>query len=535
MRDTGSVKIVTSANKSSLPALPREGGIQGIAGDPNSAELSALVVRGVGWKIFSQTTVQITRIVVGIMLARLLTPSEFGLAAMALVLSGFIVPFADVGLGAALVQRKEITDDDCSTVFWASIGAGVLLTGGLILAAPAIGSFYGNSQVTPLVAVLSTGFIITALGSTHRSLLVRSMNFRSLEVRYVIGSVASGAVAVALALAKYGAWAFVAQELVLAGVSTVLLWFVLPWRPRFRFGWANLRDLGGFGIRVLGGAFFRNLNGNTDNLLIGKYIGAAALGLYAFAYNLMLLPVSRIVAPLQQVVFPAFSRVQDDRARLASMWLRANRLIAAVCAPLLLGAMITAPALIPLVFGGHWRPAVPVVRILCWVGILQCVSAINDSVLQAGNGMKAYIRFMACSFAVNVSAFVIGLHWGIIGVAAAFAVSSTLLLVVYTVLVTRSIGIAAPTFVRAFAGLTQALVGATAVALLVWIAVTGMGVIPLIQVIATTGAGLAAYAGLLGWREPQLAREVRGLIASRRTSPTLRTSRQGGADAVIST
>ncbi len=484
--------------------------------EPSTPDLRNLVVRGLKWKLFSQISLQTTRLAVGIVLARILAPHEFGVAAMALVLSGFIVPFADIGMGAALVQRRSITDDDRSTVFWASVGSGVVLTTTVILVAPAVGNFYGNQRVAPLLAVLSLGFIITALGSTHRSLLARSMNFRSLEVRYALASFAGGGTAIGLAAAHFGAWAFIGQELVLSTISTLLLWLVLPWKPDFRFSINSLRNLGGFGARALGGAFFNNLNRNTDNLLIGKFIGAGALGLYAFAYNLMLAPLSRVVAPIQQVFFPALSRLQDDPRRLASSWLRANRVIAAICTPPLAIVIVTAPDLVPLVFGEHWRPAVRVVQILCWVGILQCLQALNDSVLQAGNAIKLYVRFTGISFAVNVVAFVIGLHWGILGVASAFAMSSTLIAVAYTILVTKQIGMSAGSLVRGFAGVAQALCGMVLAAVGVWTLLGSASASPVIRLLATIAAAVVVYLPLLAWREPAILSEVRRAVSGRR-------------------
>ena len=360
--------------------------------------LSSHVLRGLRWKIASQSWQQVSRLVIAIVLARLLSPHDYGLAAMALVVASFIIPFADLGLGAALVQRRSIDEADRSTAFWVSVGSGLLITVVMILVSPFIADFYRNSAVGPLIAVISLSFFLTSLGATHRSLLVRSMDFRNLELRYVIASLVSGIVAIVVAAKGFGAWAFVSQELVLAVTSTVLVWIVVPWRPSFVIHRRSLRELGGFGGRALGGAFFVTLNRNTDNVLIGRYLGSTPLGLYSFSYNLMLTPLSRVVAPLQQVAFPAFSRLQDDPKKLASWWLRSNRLLAAVCVPPLIGIIITAQDSVPLVFGDQWLPAVPIIQVLCWVGILLCLQAMNDSILQASNEVTTYFYFMGALF-----------------------------------------------------------------------------------------------------------------------------------------
>lgn len=484
--------------------------------EPEQGEISAHIARGLGWKLVSQVSLQGTRLVVTVALARLLTPHQFGVAGMALVLSAFVIPFSDMGLGPALVQRRTLTEDDRSTVFWTSLGAGVIFTGAGLLAAPYIARFYGNSSVKPLVEVLSLSFVITALGSTQRSLLVRAMNFRSLELRYVSGTLVGGIVAIVLATRGYGAWALVGQELSIAIVSTVLLWVVVPWRPTLRFARASFRELGGFGIRQLGGAYFTTLNRNTDNLLIGRFLGARPLGLYAFAYNLMLMPVTRIVGPVQQVVFPAFSRLQDDPEGLAALWIRANRVIAAICGPILAGLMVTAPDAIPLVFGHRWRHAVPVVEILCWVGIVQCLQTLNDSALQARNAVSTYLRFQGISFAVNLVAFVVGLRWGIVGVAGAFAVTTTVTGAAYAVLIARVIGIDLGLVVRSVAGTAQAVLGMTACGLLTRYVLEHEGWGPAVRLTATFAVCVPAYALLLGWRAPQVLDEIRRLFSGRR-------------------
>jgi O-antigen/teichoic acid export membrane protein len=486
--------------------------------EPDPDQLSGHVYRGLSWKLASQIATQGTRLVVGISLARLLTPHQFGLAAMALVLTAFIIPFSDMGLGAALVQRRTLGEKDRSTVFWASVAVGIILTLLGVIAAPFIADFYGNAAVAPLVAVLSASFVITSLGATHRSLLARAMNFKSLELRYMAGTVVGGAAAISLAVAGYGAWAFVGQELALGLISTALLWAVVPWRPRLQFSSASLRDLSGFGLRALGGAFFTNLSRNADNALVGRYVGASALGLYAFAYNLVLASVTRIVGPVEQVIFPALSRLQDEPRRLASSWIRANRLILATSGPVLTVVIVTAPDLVPLVFGNRWDRAVPIVQILCWAGFLQCLVALNDVVLKARNAVKTYLRFTAGSFAVNLLGFVIGLHWGMKGVAVSFAVSSTLLGVVYTALVLRGTEISAREVVRKFQGVALAVAGMAACCLLTWEALVRAESPAVVRLLASVEIAVAAYVWLLRWRAPEVLADLRGMFSRSSTT-----------------
>ena len=245
---------------------------------------------------------------------------------MVLVFAGLIPIFSGLALGSALVQRKSIDEADRSTAFWAGLGFGIVLACvGVALSWP-IASFYRQPQVQPLLAVLSLSFVLTSLGMTHSQLLVRNLSYKALELRAMGGTLVGAAVGIGTALAGLGAWALILQQIALVSTSVALLWLLSPWRPKLLFSWTSLRQLAGFGGHVSGALVLTEVNSNADNLLIGRFIGAEALGQYAVAYNVMLVPFSRITSPLQEVLYAAFSRVQHDIAYVRSVWLRTNRI-----------------------------------------------------------------------------------------------------------------------------------------------------------------------------------------------------------------
>src|SRR3712207_1321898 len=184
---------------------------------------------------------------------------------------------------------------------------------------------------------LSLGFLVTSLGTTQSALLTRELDFRALELRLLAGTLCGAVVGIGAAASGAGAWAIILQQLTIGIVSTTLLWFVSPWRPRFTFSRASLRELGGFSGNVFVQRLLYYAHRNADKLLIGRFLGPVALGPYALAYNGILLPFSRIAGPIQDVLFPAFSRMQDDRAQIASVWIRATRLVASLSIPPLPG------------------------------------------------------------------------------------------------------------------------------------------------------------------------------------------------------
>jgi O-antigen/teichoic acid export membrane protein len=396
------------------------------------------VVRGVGWKVLSQGILQLSKIVVALVLARLLAPHDYGLAGMVLVFSSLVFIFSDLALGSALVQRRTLSEEDRSTVFWTSSALGLAFTLlGIALSGP-LADFYGERSVQPLFAALSVSFLVTALGTTQKAILTREMDFKRLELRFVAGTLIGAAVGIGSAVAGGGAWAIIGQQLTIAVVSTALLWTSCRWRPRLLFSTASLRRLVGFSGNVFGTRVLFYASRNADNLLVGRFLGSSALGAYALAYNLMLMPIERIAGPIQEVLFPAFSRLQDEPRRLAATWLRVNRAVAAVSIPTLLGLIIVAPEFVTVVLGDKWAAAIPVLQILAWAGLFQSLQRLNSSVLQARDRTGTLLAFAVLAATSNVAAFAIGLTWGIVGVAAAYAVTNTLLQPFYTWLTARA-------------------------------------------------------------------------------------------------
>jgi O-antigen/teichoic acid export membrane protein len=417
-----------------------------------------------------------------------------------------------MAFGAALVQRKTLTDDDRCTAFWITLGCGVVFTIAGFLLASSVASLYGQPDVGPLMAALSFSFVLTAIGATQQALLLREMNFRRLELMTMAGSLCGGAAAVTLAVLGQGAWAIIAQALVMAAVSSALYWKASSWRPRFSFSRASARDLWGFSGYLMGHRFLYYLHQNADNFLIGRYIGPAALGTYAVAYNVMLTPASRIGGPLQRVLAPAFSRMQDEPERIAAAWARVTRLIGAIAMPGMVALVIVAPDFVPVVLGSHWDNAVPVVQILAWVGILQALQSIDVDILMARGRTSTLFRYSLFFCSAHVVAFIIGLHWGITGVAAAYAISSTLVEPVLTVITARALGVSPWVPVRSLIGVVQATVLMAAAVLATRLALVAGGVPAGARLALTTLVGVVVFGAACLWREPELKREVRTIM-----------------------
>jgi O-antigen/teichoic acid export membrane protein len=347
------------------------------------------------------------------------------------------------------------------------------------------------------------------------------MSFRSLELRQMSAVAVGAVVGIAAALRGYGAWAIIGQQLAITVTSTTLLWAFSGWRPRLVCSVTSLRRLGGFSANVLGTRILFYLNRNLDNLLVGRFLGPAALGAYSISYNVMLAPFSQIAEPVQQVLMPAFSRLQDEPEHLGAIWLRVNKLIGAISVPALLGLVVVAPDFVHVVLGDKWRAATPVIQILSWVGLIQSLQRLNSTILLARDATHTLLRYSVIVLLASVVAFVVGLHWGIVGVAAGYAVSSTIVEPYYTWLTGRTVGVTLRSFLRSLApvvGAAGAMAAGVAVARALLVS-SGIGADARLAILVPLGAVL--FVPLYLWREPETLDELRRLRPARGRASTV--------------
>jgi polysaccharide transporter, PST family len=424
-----------------------------------------------------------------------------------LVFASLAFLLADLGLSASIVQRAELTEEDRSTAFWTNAGLGCVLTvAGVGLSWP-LADLYHQSQVQPLFAVLSLSFLFTAFGTTQGALLIRGLHFRSLELRTIASTSVSVAAGITVAALGYGPWAIIAQSLTNSGVSTVLLWRSSAWRPRFLYSYQSLRHLLGYGGLIFGSGLVRYFERNVDNFLVGRLRGPAALGAYGIAYNMMLVPMLRLVQPVQQVFFPALSQMQQTK-ELGAIWLRMSRVLAAVAVPGLLGMVVLAPDFVVVVLGEKWRSAIHVLQVLAWVGILHVGSAQATTLLQAIGRAGTVFRYSIASAILSVIGFAIGIRWGIVGVAAGYAIAKTLLIPFYVSSGSRAVGLSLREFGEAVSGVVQAAAGMAILVLGLRIALLDqLSAGPRLVVLVV--AGFAVYLPLCRWRVPEIVEDIR--------------------------
>lgn len=461
---------------------------------------------GLGWKLSTQLVTQVTRLAVAILLARLMSPFQFGIAGLALVFAPLAYIFTD--LGAVLVHRKDPTEEDRSTAFWMSlvIGFGLTLVG--IAAAKPIARFYGEPQVEPLFMVLSATFFITAASTTQSALMHRAMAFRRVEIANMVAVVGASAVAVAAALAGWGAWAIILQLVANSVLFLVLIWRASPWRPRRTFSRSSLRGLSSFTTHNLGANLVHYFERNMDNLLIGRYLGPTSLGVYSIAYNLMLYPVTRFAAPIHEVLFPVLARMQHDDERTRRIWLRVTRLIAVVVAPAMVALIVVAPEFVHLLLGSKWSEATPLVQILAIAGLVYAVRVPATSVLLARGEARALFRFSLVSALVLVTGFVVTVSWGVKAVALSFSAAFVIMTPALVYIASRAIGASVRAYAGNLVGVTLATAAMAAVIVPTREALVHADFSPVLVLLVTLVVGGALYTPICIRLVPDLTSEI---------------------------
>jgi O-antigen/teichoic acid export membrane protein len=388
-----------------------------------SSDIRSRTITGLGWSGFAHSIRQFLMIATQVVLARVLGPDAFGLMAMIIIFTGFAQLFGDMGLGPALVQKADLEARHINAIFWANVTAGATLTLIGIAVAPLVAIFYDQPILQWLMIVLSFDFLIMSFKVVQDARLQRAMDFHKLAIVDISATLLAGIVAIAMALSGLGVWSLVAQVMLTTAATVGLLWLLSPWRPAFAFDRSALGELLGFSGNLLGFNVFNYWVRNIDDLLVGKVLGAGALGFYTLAYRWMLLPVSQVSLIITRVMFPVLSQMQHDRAAVRHVYLYATRLIALVAFPLMAGLLVVTEPFILTLYGEDWAPAVPVLQVLCLQGITQSVGTTVGWIYTSQGRTDLMFRWGMFSGVVLLSAFVIGLNWGILGVAVAYVVA----------------------------------------------------------------------------------------------------------------
>jgi len=381
------------------------------------ADLKGRSVRGGLLTLSSQGAQFAMQSVATVVLARLLTPADFGLVAMVTAVSGLGQAFADFGLSEATIQRQKISHEQISTLFWINVGIGVTLMLVMMALAPVLAWFYREPRLRGITFLVSLTFLVGGLRVQHNALLKRQMRFLALAIRDVGSYALAVPLAIIMAWRGAGYWAIVALPLALNSAGMVLSWAMVKWIPGLPRRGTKVRSLVAFGGNVAASYLLGTVNRSADSVLIGWHWGARPLGLYSRAYNLLMLPVRQLNAPAGSVAVPAFSRLQDDPERFARYYLRMVNLMMWITTPLFGFLFVAAQPVIILVLGHQWQQAAPVFRILVISALGQLLFESTVWLFVSRGESARLLRLLLVISPIVIGSFAVGLPFGIKGVA----------------------------------------------------------------------------------------------------------------------
>lgn len=401
----------------------------GIRADPSLDRLKTKAVRGGFIKIWTQAASFTLRTGSLMVLARLLEPRDFGLVAMVTAVTGIFDIFKTAGLSIVTIQRDEISADQVSTLFWVNIGVGAALSALTFALAPALSAFYHEPRLVWIAFALAFGFLVNAAGVQHDALLQRQMRFGTLAVIDLVCLTVSAATGIVLALLGYGYWSLVGMSLALPVVNTIGVWIATRWvpgRPRRGIG---LRSMLKFGGTVTIDSLVTYIGYNAEKVLLGRFWGSEALGIYGRAYQIVNLPTRNLNSAIGGVAYSALSRLQTDPPRFKAYFLKGYSLVLAMTVPITLGCSLLADDLIRVVLGPKWTSAIVLLRLLApTILAFALIDPFSWLLVAMGRVMRS-LKIGLVIAPLVIGAYFVGLPYGPKGVAIGYSAMMVVLIV----------------------------------------------------------------------------------------------------------
>lgn len=356
-------------------------------------------------------------------LARLLEPTAFGVVALASLCLSFFAIFIDHGLGAAIVRLRHVDARHLSSAFWLANGISSVLLGATILAAPTVARWMGAPDLAAVLRVLAVSLALTALATVPVAILTRDLRFDTLTKRSIIGIAAGGIAGVGSAALGLGVWSLVVQQITAAAAAVIFLGRAVPWRPTIDVSGRHLRDIAGISMAVIANGVVWFVCQRADQAILGAVIGPYELALYALSMKLIVLVTELVCAPVARVALPILSRHQDDRLAFETSFVRLTIGAAVIGVPGMVGLATVAPELIDIVVGERWQPSAVVIRLLLGYGLVLVLFTLYDAAMIAKGKMALYVTLLAIQASTTLAASLLGVRWGLEGVAVAITVN----------------------------------------------------------------------------------------------------------------
>lgn len=416
--------------------------------DKDNKTIKVSTTFGILWNGFSQFLTQTFQIIVVMILARLLTPKDFGIAGLATVFIGLVAAFNELGLSAAIIQRKNISQDHLSTSFWANIFMAIILFLIFALISPFLADFFKEDMIEPILIVSSLGLIIGSFGIVHKTLLEKNMNFKKITMIEVFAGFISGTISIILALKGFGVWSIIAGSLSNSIISIIMLWRISDWRPTLKFSYLHFKELFKFGGNVMGSKLVGYIAMKIDYLIVGKILGTTSLGFYSVARNLTSFPVQKISWTIMRVIFPAFSSIQENNNILVTGYLKVIRYISLITFPMLAGMFVVAPEFVLIFYGEKWTPIIILLQILAIEAAMVSIGTITNTIQYAKGRSDLQFKWQTYTTVTLPVAIIVGATYGVVGVAVALTVMMGIYIYIIQYITNRLIGLKMTTFIK---------------------------------------------------------------------------------------
>ncbi len=354
--------------------------------------LKQKTIAGLKWSAIERFATQGISFVISIIIARILSPADYGLIGMISIFIAVSNVFVGAGFGSALIRKQERTEEDCSTVFYYNIIVSILFYILLFIAAPWIADFYKSPELTNITRVVGLNIIIGAFGAIQSTKLSIAIDFKTQAKISLIVVIITGGVGLAMAYNGFGVWALVIQGLASAVLSSVLLWYLVRWNPLWVFSIRSFKELFGFGSKLMLSGLLDTIYSNIFQLIIGKKYLAVDLGYYTRAVGMVQLPSSNITGIIQRVTFPILSEIQHDTERLKKNYRRLLKMSAFIIFPIMVLLAALGKPLVLVLLTEKWLPAVPLMQVLCFSAMFYPIHAINLNLLQVKGRSDLFLR-----------------------------------------------------------------------------------------------------------------------------------------------
>lgn len=370
-------------------------------------------IKGAGWSFADNIMNQGITFLVGLVLARLLTPEEYGLIGIILIFIALFNSIVDSGFSNALIRKNDAKDIDFNTVFITNMVLSIVLFFVLFFSAPAIARFFNQPQLIPLTRVMGSVVIINAFAIIQRTILVKKVDFKTQTKVSLIASVMSGVIGIAMAVAGYGVWSLVGQQISRQFLNSLFLWIWAKWYPKIQFSVQSFKELFGFGWKLLVSGLIDTVWKEIYQVVIGKCYSAETLGQYTRAQQFGSIFSSNLTAIVQRVSYPVLSEIQDDEARLKAAYKKVIKVTMLVTFSCMLGLAVIAEPMIVTLIGEQWLPAVPLLQIICFMMMLYPLHAINLNMLQVQGRSDLFLKLEIIKKIIAVGPLLLGIFLNI--------------------------------------------------------------------------------------------------------------------------